>query len=418
MIKGEQAGMLGVPQKVHTQKSTGTPVTANMDAYEKLQEIEAEAELNKQPATPAEKRILAELGDKPVHVDEIVHNTKLPITEVNAALSLLEIKGDIKEVGSKHFIRNKPETPAKATPGTATPKARAKRTTSTLDLAGGVSHEDAAELVKGLDLRRESLADLIDKGKATLDTIKESLDPKIAKLTELIPTNKEGKGELAYITKGKYEKVWGKEPPTSIVEKGKVRWEYCLDTIAQELHLEPKAQAEGKAPDEYLKGLIEQAKDTKAMITATESEIAGDERTLEAIERLKGDIKTHTGKVTAGPYLHTLAKPTRPAATKPERKAQTILAGEAQALINKIQSKRTATAIAVDKGITAGRVLTLKQVNVWAKHPNRLDLRGIDTANRRPRLGVFTDRGGTRLTRVHHRGFVRAPGILARRSRR
>ena len=39
MQVGEQAGALGVPQKVHTQKSTGKPVTASLDAYGKLLKV-------------------------------------------------------------------------------------------------------------------------------------------------------------------------------------------------------------------------------------------------------------------------------------------------------------------------------------------------------------------------------------------
>ncbi len=42
-IVAHQAGALGVPMKVHTQKGIGTPVTASMDAYEKLQQVKAEA---------------------------------------------------------------------------------------------------------------------------------------------------------------------------------------------------------------------------------------------------------------------------------------------------------------------------------------------------------------------------------------
>jgi len=42
-VVGEQAGMMGVSQKVHTQKTTGKPVTADMDAYAKLQEITGKA---------------------------------------------------------------------------------------------------------------------------------------------------------------------------------------------------------------------------------------------------------------------------------------------------------------------------------------------------------------------------------------
>lgn len=275
---------------------------------------------------------------------------------------------------------------------------------------GTLSHEDASELLAGLDLRINELDRRIYEGNATLDSIKESLDPRIAKLTELIPTTKEGKAEITHITKGKYQKVWGKEPPASIVSRGKVRWEYALDTIAQELHLEGKAQAEGKAPDEYLKGLIEDTKDTKELIRATKAEIISDESTMKALEILKGTIKTQTAKTTTGPLLQKLAKAPKAEPTakpKPETRARTMLAGVAQALIKKTQAKRTPRAIIIDNSLLAKQVVPISKVELWAKNPNRLDIRGVDTPGSRrvtSRTG-FTDKGGARLSRRHHRGW-------------
>lgn len=327
MIVGEQSGSLGIPQKVHTQKSTGKAVTASMDAFSKLQMARTEA----------------------------------------------------------------------------SPK----------DVLGTLSHEDASELIAGLNLRTDELDRRIYEGKATIDSIKESLDPRIAKLTELIPTTKEGRGEITHITKGKYKKIWGKEPPASIVSQGKVRWEYALDTIAQELHLEGKAQTEGKAPDEYLKGLIEDAKDTKELIRATQAEIHSDESTLKALDKLKDTIKARTTKTTTGPLLKKLAKAPRVKATakpKPATRAKVMLAGVAQALIEKTQAKRSPRAIIIDNSILANRVLPLSKVEIWAKAPNRYDIRHVDTPGSgqvTSRTG-FTDRGKTRLSRSHHRGWRKA----------
>jgi hypothetical protein len=410
MVVGEQAGALGVPQKVHTQKSTGKPVTASMDAYKKLQEIEAENEASEPKATPVEKRILGKLGDKPVHIDKLARELDLPIWEVSSAMSLLELKGDVKKAGGAmgkgmFYIKVKPDTMTskhKAKPGTKKPKSKQP---TAFNLMGIISREDADELITGLDLRIDKLEEGIDQGKATVETIKESLDPRIAKLTELIPTTKEGGSEITHITKGQYRKVWGKEPPASIVSKGKVRWEYALDTIAQELHLESKAKAEGKAPDEYLKELIENAKGTKELLKATQVEIASDESTLKAIEKLKDSIKGRVGKTTSEGALERLTKPSMKGKRKPEQEAEKMLASEAQALIDKVQSKRTPKAIAIDNSRLAIQVVPLSKAGLWGKHPNRLDIKGVDTPRRvLPGIG-YSDKRGRRLSRTHHRGF-------------
>lgn len=281
------------------------------------------------------------------------------------------------------------------------------------EIFGTLSQEDASELVAGLDLRIDALEGRIDEGKATLEGIKESVNPKVAKLTALIPATREGKGEITHITKGQYRKVWGREPKANILTKdGKsVRWEYALDEIAQELHLEPIAQAEGKAPDEYLKGLIEEAKDTKELIRATESEVRSDESTLKALGKLKDTIKARTGKVTDGKLLEKLAKAPRITVTtkpKPAIRAKTILAGVAQSLIEKTQAKRAPRAIAIDNSLLAKTVVSVSKVELWAKHPNRLDIRGIDTPSRsRQGKGVYADKGQSRMSRKPHRNWKR-----------
>jgi len=248
-----------------------------------------------------------------------------------------------------------------------------------------LSHEDTAEIIAGLDLRTEALAGRIDDGKAYLDSIKQSLDPKLAKLTMLIPSAKGAEGELSYITKGKYKEVWGREPKQVILtpDGKRVRWEYALDEIAQELHLEPIAQAQGKAPDEYLKELIEEASDTKETIAATHSEVQSDEATLKALVKLKASIKARAGETTTGTLLQRLAKPKLKGKPKPERKARKLLATEAQRLIRKTQAARTPQAIAMDNALLAKRLVPPSKAFIWAANPNRVDIRGVDTPQRK-----------------------------------
>jgi len=68
---------------------------------------------------------------------------------------------------------------------------------------------------------------------------------------------------------------------------------------------------------------------------------------------------------------------------KPERVAQGMLAAEAQKLIDKIQKSRTSHAVAMDNSRKAGRILSLSKAHIWARKPNRCDIRGVDTPTRR-----------------------------------
>ena len=56
-------------------------------------------------AEPEEQALLGQLADDPVHIDEIRRNTGLPITTVSSTLTMLELKGKIKQVGCMHYIR-------------------------------------------------------------------------------------------------------------------------------------------------------------------------------------------------------------------------------------------------------------------------------------------------------------------------
>lgn len=291
-------------------------------------------------------------------------------------------------------------------------RAEQKQADPMQNIMGTLSHEDAAELMAGLELRAENLGNRIDEGRATIETIKETLDPDVAKLTKLIPSTKEGSSEITHITKGQYKEVWGRDPKPNILTKDgkRVRWEYALDEIAQQLHLEDKARAAGIAPDEYLKNLIEQAKDTKALLKATEIEVASDESTLKALARLKDSIKGRAAKETTGPLLKTLAKakPSKAAKPKPATRAKAMLAHDARAIIARVQSQRSNLAIILDNSKQANRIIPESKVEVWAKNPNRYDMRGVDTAGSSTNIkpGVaYADKGKQRLSRSRHKGF-------------
>jgi DNA processing protein len=56
------------------------------------------------PADAFEAQLLAALGAEPVHVDEIRNATGLPIEKVSATLTLMELKGMVRQVGGMNYI--------------------------------------------------------------------------------------------------------------------------------------------------------------------------------------------------------------------------------------------------------------------------------------------------------------------------
>jgi len=213
----------------------------------------------------------------------------------------------------------------------------------------------------------------------------ESRDPRIGRLVTLIPGTKEGSTEITHITKGQYRKAWGREPKPNVLTKGgkSVRWEYALDELAQELGLERKAQDTGLQPDEYLKKLIEKAAETKREINALTDEIASDQRTLKSLEKLKEVVKGKIGDTTSIELVESYTKARPKVRSKSGRAAQKMLADEAWKLIKKVQDSRTLHAVAMDSSRKAGRILSLSKAHIWARKPNRCDIRGVDTPTRR-----------------------------------
>lgn len=56
------------------------------------------------PATDTENSIIAHLGAEPVHVDQIGRLTGMPIAEVTSALTLMELKGLVRQVGGMKYV--------------------------------------------------------------------------------------------------------------------------------------------------------------------------------------------------------------------------------------------------------------------------------------------------------------------------
>ena len=54
---------------------------------------------------PEEQALLSHLTDSPSHIDDIHRSSGLPIPAVSSTLTMLELKGKIKQVGCMHYIR-------------------------------------------------------------------------------------------------------------------------------------------------------------------------------------------------------------------------------------------------------------------------------------------------------------------------
>ena len=59
------------------------------------------------PVTDEEKLILKSLSSEPLHIDEIIRTCKLNTSTINKVLTLLEIKGNITNIGNNQYIRSR-----------------------------------------------------------------------------------------------------------------------------------------------------------------------------------------------------------------------------------------------------------------------------------------------------------------------
>jgi len=84
------------------------------DAADVLEELNI-ARLEQQPSFPGfgqiedieaeEAGLLQHIGVEPIHIDELRRQAGMPVANVSSTLSLLEIKGLVKQVGAMHYVR-------------------------------------------------------------------------------------------------------------------------------------------------------------------------------------------------------------------------------------------------------------------------------------------------------------------------
>ncbi len=71
----------------------------------KLENIPEKQQTRKaSPIDPLEMKVLEHLTHEPLHVDELANLSGLPINEVSATLTLLELKGLVSQVGSMNYV--------------------------------------------------------------------------------------------------------------------------------------------------------------------------------------------------------------------------------------------------------------------------------------------------------------------------
>lgn len=57
-----------------------------------------------------EAGLLQYLDHQPLHIDDIRKNASLPIAAVSSMLTMLELKGKVKQVGCMHYVRMQERT--------------------------------------------------------------------------------------------------------------------------------------------------------------------------------------------------------------------------------------------------------------------------------------------------------------------
>jgi DNA processing protein len=108
--------VFAVPGSLFNQNSIGTHkliqkgaklVTSHHDILEELNLQEVKSFVSNQkilPETKEEKIIIDNLTHEPTHIDQIIKQTNLPTSQISSTLSMMEMKGMVKNLGGQNYI--------------------------------------------------------------------------------------------------------------------------------------------------------------------------------------------------------------------------------------------------------------------------------------------------------------------------
>jgi len=108
--------VFAVPGNIYEENSQGTNklikmgaklVTGIEDILEELNLthlLNEEKKINYKPENKEEEIVLSLLSIKPVHIDEIIKQSKMPASSINSTLMILELKRVVKNLGKNNFI--------------------------------------------------------------------------------------------------------------------------------------------------------------------------------------------------------------------------------------------------------------------------------------------------------------------------
>lgn len=109
--------VFAIPGPIHAETSKGPnklikdgakPVTSVEDILEELniEKIEEYSENKKVlPSSPIESKIIEVLDSEPKHIDAIVKLSGLSSSEINSNLTIMEMKGMVKNLGNQNYIK-------------------------------------------------------------------------------------------------------------------------------------------------------------------------------------------------------------------------------------------------------------------------------------------------------------------------
>jgi len=108
--------VFAVPQNITSPNSAGVnqlikngahPVTCAQDIIDALDLKDIKNFISNReivPDSPAEAKLLEFLSREPIHVDSLVKKTKLDSPSVNATLTLMEMKGKVRNMGGMNYV--------------------------------------------------------------------------------------------------------------------------------------------------------------------------------------------------------------------------------------------------------------------------------------------------------------------------